>query len=758
MQRQPRLETFVVFMTASVRPSKPCAPGAERRLSEGRGSAPVRPMGKLVLGVVLCGVVACTGPRGADGERGPQGVAGPAGAEGTNGTDGTDGLDGLDGSAGPAGPKGDAGADALSPWVVGAGLQLHIDSADVSATQARVSVRLSDAAGTPLDPAGQYTAGPVTFELLVAQVATDDAGVVGDHRVYTLDGGQPALTRAVVVSPVAIEQGRSLVTFTDPVLSSFELGRAQTVLLVATRTFDGATFVRSAAVIGRPRNVVNTDACNGCHGALTHHAAARFDDVQQCVVCHQSQLAMADGGTALRFGTLVHQLHRGRDLPSVLAGTPLQLGARDYSTVGFPRTLAHCDGCHGNFVAGEVWKSRPSREACGSCHDRTSLASSVPPPLFTAHPGGAFADADCAVCHTPPVIAQQHADPSFAGPNLLLTIDAVTNTAPGQAPVVDFTAKVDNVARDLVAAPFSSMRVTVAGPNSDFVTDVTSTIQGPGATGTLSVLDATAGRHRYQFPASAQVPLVATGSYTLMLEGSLLAGLVRATARSPVRAFAVTDPSPVARREIIDPAKCDACHLQLRGHGGARGGAASCVLCHSSGRANRQGVARREGTTVLAQSVDFKVMIHQLHMGARLTQPWSLGGFPFPSPVNPDGAPGLLAQTRYPQSPGACRSCHLEQPARTWTLPLPRLTPSVLEEYTCSEDAASDVDSYCSAPFWQVSATTRLPPESAVCTSCHDQPWVVAHAQINTSLTGVESCTTCHGAGASSDVEAVHAR
>jgi OmcA/MtrC family decaheme c-type cytochrome len=239
-----------------------------------------------------------------------------------------------------------------------------------------------------------------------------------------------------------------------------------------------------------------------------------------------------------------------------------------------------------------------------------------------------------------------------------------------------------------------------------------------------------------------------------MLEGSLLVGTTRVPAISQVRAFAVTDPTPIARREIIDPAKCDACHGTLIAHGATRRGAASCVVCHTAARTNRQGVARREGSTVLAESVDFKVMIHKLHMGARLSQPWDLGGTPVPTIANPDGTPLGLGQTRYPRSPAQCTACHVSQ--ASVSLPLPRLAPSTIEEFTCSEDPASDPDNYCTAPFWTVTTTTRLPPETAVCTSCHDQPWTTAHAQINTSLAGVESCTTCHGPGAAFDVALVH--
>jgi hypothetical protein len=97
-------------------------------------------------------------------------------------------------------------------------------------------------------------------------------------------------------------------------------------------------------------------------------------------------------------------------------------------------------------------------------------------------------------------------------------------------------------------------------------------------------------------------------------------------------------------------------------------------------------------------------------------------------------------------------------PDGTWRLPAAAgRAPSILQELTCTEPVG-DSDNYCTAPFWNVTQTYRLPPETSVCTSCHDASYVMAHATINTTVLGLEACATCHGPGAAVDVDVVHAR
>jgi OmcA/MtrC family decaheme c-type cytochrome len=259
----------------------------------------------------------------------------------------------------------------------------------------------------------------------------------------------------------------------------------------------------------------------------------------------------------------------------------------------------------------------------------------------------------------------------------------------------------------------------------------------------------------YTFPPTITLPANATGSYTMGMEGYLNSASPRFTFTAPLRAFAVTDTVAQSRRQIIDPAKCDGCHYDLVFHGGNRRGAAYCVMCHSPENSNADRMPRLEGTTVLAESADFRVMIHKIHAGEELSQSYVLGTGT-PNATTGVSSTHAFDETRYPRARSECTACHLPD---TFGLPAAQgRTQSVLQELTCLEDPAADTNTGCQSPNWVVSQTFRLPPETSVCTSCHDDTHVAVHAMLNTLTGGAEACATCHGPGKTHDVAVVHAK
>ena len=124
----------------------------------------------------------------------------------------------------------------------------------------------------------------------------------------------------------------------------------------------------------KTRKMVDVASCNGCHQKLALHGGGRVD-TQYCVMCHNPGTTDANSGNVVTFSTMVHKIHAGKLLASKgedYAIWGFNNTKVDFAEVGFPQDLRNCATCHSGAnpktPQGDNWKTKPSREACLTCH------------------------------------------------------------------------------------------------------------------------------------------------------------------------------------------------------------------------------------------------------------------------------------------------------------------------------------------------------------------------------------------------------
>lgn len=295
-----------------------------------------------------------------------------------------------------------------------------------------------------------------------------------------------------------------------------------------------------------PRQVVMQDACNACHLDLQLHGGGRFS-VTGCVLCHtagsEDLITAPDTtpGVTVKFGDMIHRLHRSQDLPRVTAtansGDPYRYiiighseSVNDFSDIGFPIIPAgvmDCDACHGGSAqAGQIYTAI-TRANCATCHDDIDFNTtgtvlddtnpSVSGGLLTqaqlndltyrVYPGGfdhTFGnDTTCAGCHAINMFAdvqkahQHPTDDAQEGTNPAVEIVSVagmtggggTYFQAGDFPEITFKLK-DDTADPLQIVPgdgstLNRLEVIVAGPTTLYQTIIPS--QSPWNNSNLNV-------------------------------------------------------------------------------------------------------------------------------------------------------------------------------------------------------------------------------------------------------------------------------
>lgn len=491
------------------------------------------------------------------------------------------------------------------------------------------------------------------------------------------------------------------------------------------------------------RNVVDEASCNECHNPLRVHG--RRTSTKYCPVCHNPTLEGGDGDLKV----FVHKIHRGRYLPSVVAGGTYEFPeGRDWSDTGFPMFplgdglgIQNCTKCHDNGVAADAdnWKDVPTMETCGSCHDDVDFSDG------TNHLGGAQADnSGCAnaSCHgstyAPEVVHDVPANYAAALNTVEFNIVSANYSDTTGKVTVEFyvsdpsnaDAKYDLETDD----PFdtdlgASINLSVAWDSStDFFNEGSGSTPARSldtnvlnALGTSAISDDGAGTYTMviTLPDEAQ----SSGSGMVFLQGHPLGdidgdGNIEDGEEMPTdsvsKFFAITDSSATDRREIADIDKCNSCHGRLALHGDNRTNNLNvCAACHNP---NHTDVNQRpdDATTTedgkAEESVDFKRLIHAVHGSDMREEPIVIYGF-----GNNEHVFGPEEVT-FPGELSDCTTCHEDE---AYWLPL------------ADDMLASTIDSGSDAA--DPSDDLNITQNAAVCSSCHDGAKAMAHMLDNGS-------------------------
>jgi len=660
------------------------------------------------------------------------------------------------------------------PPRAGAGVESEIQSVDIAADPAGqivVTFSLTDASGVPIQPvtaaATSDQQGRVRFTIAHVEDYSGGGEFGGefDRYVNDLDATRPRYDTNGTLETVDAGAGVYRYVFSAHLPEGADLSRTYSVGLQVDRTFEGVQLSANPVFDlvpagGTPmiRAGSTTAACNTCHDPLRLHGNRR--EFRLCTLCH-TQAATDSKGTPVDFSVMVHKIHMGVDLPSIVDGPPgskYGIFGRSSETVfaekdadgritgvAFPRPTNECTTCHTGGVTSDYYKDRPAAAPCTSCHDdiNPSLVATAAGPPGTGHfQSKGFADGDCRLCHI--AAEQQEFDISVPGAHVVpeqstqlaglnIEIAGLTNHAAGETPMVSFkvTDNAGQPLRDL--AGLNRLAFAVAGPTTDYTTVLTPTAVGGGASGTLAGPDAD-GTFTYTLP--APVPAEAIGTWSLGAEARRSVTLneagggtrtVNEAAVNPVVTFVV-------------------CHGEFsKGfsvHGNLRNQTQYCGLCHNP---NASDVARRSRDMQAVAAgdavapIDFKFMIHRIHTGENLThKPYLIYGFGVP-PTNYTVID--FSEVLYPGDRRNCDTCHASgtnllppYPGTALGTQLGHLDPSTGKEI---------VDG-------------RLGPVTSACTSCHDSDAAAAHAATQTAPNGGEACAVCHAEGRDVSVSNSH--
>jgi OmcA/MtrC family decaheme c-type cytochrome len=655
---------------------------------------------------------------------------------------------------------------------VNPGLTITINSATIASDGTITTVyTLTDPSGLPLDAGGVNTPGAISLSYVAAVLPNNQE----QYTAYTTRANsgpavpstnQPGADSGGVATSTG--PGQYQYVFHTKAPSGFDTTATHSIGIYGSRdltAFDLGTnyasgvynFVPNGAKVAKTHEIIKTASCNTCHDQLSWHGGRRRG-VEMCVLCHTQQNVDTTTGGSLDLKVIIHEMHMGKNLPSVKAGNPLIVNGTDFSAIAFPADPGdprRCETCHSQTTGAAqatAYSTNPTRAACGACHNDVNFASGA------GHPGGPQPDDNlCAQCHIPKgemdfdaSIKGAHVAPTSSSlvTGLAVNITKVQNGTAGTAPAVSFTVQ-DGTGNPLPLSQLGSISFTMAGPTTDygytsFGTDVTT----PGYV-TESAAKAScdaSGNCMYTF--THTVPAKATGTYAIGVEArrteTVLAGTtiqqsITYGAPNKVVYFSVDGSTVAPRRQVVAISNCNQCHVSLSVHGSLRNNTEYCVMCHNP--SNTDAAARAMATNPAdkaapPQGITFPLLVHRIHDGVNM-----LGDGGSYTVVGFGGSHNDFSTTLYPgMAPNGenislanCSTCHVN--GSEGNLPIGLNNAVNPQGYINPEGATA-----------------------TACSGCHVALDAAAHFAAQTPQSLGESCTVCHQPGAAVDVNKVHAQ
>ncbi|MFA6957476.1 MAG: OmcA/MtrC family decaheme c-type cytochrome [Thermoanaerobaculia bacterium] len=632
------------------------------------------------------------------------------------------------------------------------GFKIKINKIEIPADRRPVvDFNITDDFDQPLDRLGKTTPGVVSMSFILAYYdpATREYTAYTTRTSTAVAGSPNAGATAVQASTdtagqagfTDLETGHGTYRFAKVLPENYDKAKTTTLGVYGTRNMTeilGKNYYANVEYDFRPDagTIAATDkwdkikdaACLNCHDPLALHGGSRRD-VKLCVLCHSTQTKDPETGNSVNMAEMVHKIHAPGELskPYIIWGNSSSI--HDYSHTTYPQNILNCANCHEGRTAAQkptqsdLWYTKPSRRACGACHDTVDFAGG------SNHPAQSD-DTQCSTCHIGDSGVEY--DNSVKGAHAIslkskqlkgLTVEIVsaTNVAPDMSPTIVFKFK-NGDGSAVNGSTLNNFRPIVGGPTTSYKWYFRDA-SNPKAV----VFDAATGTSTYtmlgKIPADATGSAVITGDFyrnVVIKRGDGGADItVREAAYNPMKYFSLTGGTVAARRTTTDIALCNECHDRLAFHGGSRQRVDECVVCHNP-------LGQDDNEEGGKQSISMQHMIHRIHTGEELTQEYILAGDPFDEAL-------------YPGDRRNCAACHVNNGQN---LPVAAGADPVLTE----------------RDFFSPQG-----PGTAACLGCHDNEDAASHAYLNTttfpgSTKPSEACGTCHGANSEWSVAKSHAR